>query len=85
MALTIKNVETVRLARALAQQTGLTQTGAITFALRRALAESDNAEAARRRHIEQTLHRIWGESTAAEGERIQSTMDNLYDELGLPA
>jgi hypothetical protein len=85
MALTIKNPETVRLAKALAHQAGMTQTGAITYSLRRCLAELDSPESARRARVERILESVWRGSSAREAARVATNLDGLYNDQGLPA
>ena len=85
MSLNIKNQETHRLARELAQLTGETMTGAITVALKERLEREQ-----RERSIEERLRKMRvisnriaklprrpGPSAAEHG-------DFLYDERGLP-
>jgi hypothetical protein len=85
VALTIKNPETIALARQLAQDQGLTQTGAITEALKRSLAEtSESSAASRRSRVNRLLQTIWQNAPAGQCERIGQAMANLYDDRGLP-
>lgn len=84
MSINIKNEETCRLARELAQLTGDTMTGAITTALREHLERETNERPAAAQ-VEKIL---------AIGERCASMLepgvaaaehgDLLYDERGLP-
>ena len=84
MSLNIKNDETCKLARDLAQLTGETKTGAITAALRERLQREQ-----RRRGIENRAREL-----RAIAERCAKLMspgpsaiehgDLLYDERGLP-
>ena len=84
MSLNIKNDETCRLARELAQLTGESMTGAITVALRERLEREHHA-----RSVEARLKKI---RTAAErcardlrpGPSAVEHGDLLYDERGLP-
>ena len=79
MSLNIKNEETHRLARELAQLTGETMTGAITVALRERLEREKRLR--RMRAISKRvakLPRRPGPSAVEHG-------DFLYDERGLPA
>ncbi len=82
MSLNIKNEETHRLVRRLAELTGQSQTSAVEDAVRRRLAEIDQDRETR---IDRLLE--LGRRTAAamdpEMKRI-SHGDLLYDELGLP-
>lgn len=82
MSLNIKNEETHRLVRRLAELTGQSQTSAVEDAVRRRLAEIDHDREAR---IQRLLE--LGRRTAAamdpELRRIPHG-DLLYDELGLP-
>ena len=88
MSLNIKNQETHRLARELAQLTGETMTGAITVALKERLEREQREQ--RERSIEERLRKMRvisnriaklprrpGPSAAEHG-------DFLYDERGLP-
>jgi antitoxin VapB len=83
MALTIKNPETISLARRLAQQTGTTQTGAITTALQQALMVT--SPDAKRTRVDAILHDIWSRQTPADYSRIEQNLAGLYDERGLPS
>ncbi len=84
MGLNIKNKETCRLAREVAQLTGDTMTGAITAALRERLERERQ-----RRHADalaQQLHAI-GQRCAGllkPGPSAVEHGDLLYDERGLP-
>ena len=84
MGLNIKNKETCRLAREVAQLTGDTMTGAITAALRECLERERQ-----RRHagaLAQQLHAI-GQRCAGllkPGPSAVEHGDLLYDERGLP-
>ena len=77
MALNIKNEETCRLARELADLTGETVTGAITVALRERLEREKRVK---------ELHAI-GQHCASllrDGPSAVEHGDFLYDENGLP-
>ena len=77
MSLNIKNDETCRLARELAELTGETMTGAITVALRQRLEREKRVK---------ELHAI-GEHCASllrDGPSAVEHGDFLYDEHGLP-
>ena len=81
MSLNIKNEETCRLARELADLTGETMTGAITVALRERLE--------RQREIAERLKRMRAISKRAAkllgpGPSAVEHGDFLYDENGLP-
>lgn len=82
MALTIKNPETIGLARALARRSGTTQTGAITMALRQALDAIDTDGRAAR--VEAILSHVWNLG-ADVAETVRRNTAELYDERGLPA
>ena len=85
VALNIKNSQTVELARRLASQTGMTQTGAITYALRRSLEpESGAGSSSRRARVDRLLQVIWQSHADGDDRRIQRNMDGLYDHQGLP-
>ena len=78
MSLNIKNEETQRLGRELAQLTGETMTGAITVALRERLEREKRLR--RMRVISKRVAKLLrpGPSAVEHG-------DFLYDERGLPA
>lgn len=84
MSLSIKNEETCRLARELAQLTGETITGAITVALRERL------ERERRRIVEERLRNMRAISKRCAARLCDDWLsavehgDLLYDERGLP-
>jgi len=84
VALTIKNPETVELARTLARQTGTTQTGAITAALRQALDSTPTRTSQRAAQVQEILHQVWARQSSAEAKRIKQNTDNLYNQRGLP-
>jgi len=83
MALTIKNPETISLARQLADELDMTQTGAITYALRRAIDTTEARQAAKAERVDRLLHEIWSSAPPGEAARIQRNMDDLYDDEGL--
>ena len=84
MSLNIKNEETHRLVRELAELTGQSQTSAVEDAVRRRLAELTREQEVERRY------RVLGEiadraSAAASAEWLNTDWDEvLYDENGLP-
>ena len=81
----IKNKETHRLARKLADLTGETMTGAITVALRERLERVKHERSVEERARE--LHAI-GQRCASllkDGPSAAEHGDFLYDERGLPA
>ena len=84
MSLNIKNEETHRLVRRLAELTGQSQTSAVEDAVRRRLEELTREEEAQRRY------KLLGEiadraSAAASPEWLTTDWDEvLYDENGLP-
>jgi antitoxin VapB len=84
MTLNIKNEETHRLVRQLAELTGQSQTSAVEDAVRRRLAELTREQEVERRY------RVLGEiadraSAAASTEWLNTDWDEvLYDENGLP-
>jgi antitoxin VapB len=84
MSLNIKNEETHRLVRQLAELTGQSQTSAVEDAVRRRLADLTKEEEVERRY------RVLGEiadraSAAASTEWLNTDWDQvLYDENGLP-
>ena len=84
MSLNIKNDETCRLARDLAQLTGETMTGAITVALRERLDRERRrrgleTRARELRAIAERCAKLMGPGPAAVGHG-----DLLYDDQGLP-
>ena len=84
MSLNIKNDETCRLARELADLTGESMTGAITVALRERLERETHARSVEARVKE--IHAI-AERCAAKlgpGPSAVEHGDYLYDERGLP-
>jgi antitoxin VapB len=84
MSLNIKNEETHKLVRQLAELTGQSQTSAVEDAVRRRLAELTREQEVERRY------RVLGEiadraSAAASAEWLSTDWDEvLYDENGLP-
>lgn len=84
MSLNIKNQETCRLARELAQLTGETMTGAITVALRERLEREKSVRSTEARV--QRLLAIGRRSAAnlGDGPSAVEHGDFLYDERGLP-
>ena len=78
MSLNIKNEETQRLARELAQLTGETMTGAITVALRERLEREKRLR--RMRAISKRVAK-----SLRPGPSALEHGDFLYDERGLPA
>jgi len=83
MALTIKNPDTISLARQLADELDMTQTGAITYALRRAIDTTEARQKAKAERVDRILHEIWASAPPGEAERIHRNMDDLYDDQGL--
>ena len=84
MSLNIKNDETCRLARELAELTGESMTGAITVALRERLEREKHARSVEARVKE---IRAIAERCAAKlgpGPSAVEHGDYLYDERGLP-
>jgi len=87
VSLNIKNEETHRLVRRLAELTGQSQTGAVEDAVRRRLAEldSDGADEARRRSLAQIIARSQAAAAADPEWRATDWDAELYDaETGLP-
>ena len=83
--LNIKDAETVRLARELADQTGKSVTETIRVALERARADRQNEIERRIAEINASVDRLrrhlpheW------KGRTSKEIMDDLYDEDGLP-
>jgi len=83
MALTIKNPETISLARQLADELDMTQTGAITYALRRAIDTTEARQKAKAERVDRILHEIWATNTPEKIAAIKQRMDDLYDDQGL--
>lgn len=85
MSLNLKNPETCRLARELADLTGNTLTGAVTVALREELMRERRKQGAAERL--KRMRAIARECAALMGEGGPSSTeigDVLYDEHGLP-
>jgi antitoxin VapB len=84
--LNIKDAETVRLARELADVTGQPITKAIKAALERELRENEKAKAERLRRVKEIIkgaRELW--KPEFDGEELSITHgDYLYDEFGLP-
>jgi antitoxin VapB len=89
MGLNIKNERTTALVRELAKRTGLTQTGAITEAVRVKLAELDRdttevGTQRRRENAQQLLNELHNSLTEAERTQLRAAESQLYDDAGLP-
>lgn len=83
MSLNIKNEETHRLVRRLAELTGQSQTSAVEDAVRRRLDELERAESLSARR--EAMMRIARESARQIDREISNNPnDLLYDELGMP-
>jgi antitoxin VapB len=83
VSLNIKNEETHRLVRRLAQLTGQTQTSAVEDAVRRRLEELERTKGQSARR--EAMIRIARESAALiDPELSNDPNDFLYDELGMP-
>ena len=84
MGLNIKNEQTCRLARELAQLTGETMTGAITVALRERLEREkrDRSVETRIRQLRAIAQRC--ANLMGPGPSAAEIDDLLYDERGLP-
>ena len=82
MSLNIKNEETHRLVRQLAELTGQSQTSAVEDAVRRRLAELDRERATRIRRILKIAHEA--AATMTPEERTRDWFADLYDDDGLP-
>ena len=92
MGLNIKNEHTTALVRELAERTGLTQTAAITEAVRAKLAELDRAGVGTRRRRDvrrakarQLLDELRTSLTEAERAKLKAAERQLYDDAGLPS
>ena len=84
MSLNIKNEETCRLARELADLTGETMTGAITVALQERLERER-----RQRELDALVEDVMaiGRHSAAlkrDGPSVAEIIDSMYDEHGAP-
>ena len=89
MSLNIKNERVHELARRAAALTGKTQTGAIQEALERLIAERSadpgaDPEEVRQRRIDLLWSEITADTSDADRARTRRTMDELYDDSGLP-
>jgi antitoxin VapB len=89
MGLNIKNEHTTALVRELAKRTGLTQTGAITEAVRAKLAELDRDTTEvgthrRRENVRQLLNELHNSLTEAQRAQLKAAENQLYDDAGLP-
>ena len=83
MSLNIKNEETHRLVRRLAELTGQSQTSAVADAVRRRLEELERAESRSARR--EAMMRIARESAALIDQDLSNDPnDVLYDEVGMP-
>ena len=82
MSLNIKNPRTCASVRRLADATGLSQTSAVEQAVGRWLAEIDRVDRAARGHA--LLEEFWAHLTDDDRDAMQRTMDEMYDENGLP-
>ena len=87
MALNIKNERVCRLAKQAAELTGKSQVSVLEAALEAFIAEHDEKAAASRRRelVDATRARIDATMTDENRAAIQRTMDEMYDENGLPA
>lgn len=83
MSLNIKNEETHRLVRRLAELTGQSQTSAVEDAVRRRLEELERAESRSARR--EAMMRIARESAALIDQDLSNDPNEvLYDEVGMP-
>lgn len=87
VSLNIKNEHVHALAKEAARRTGATQTGVIEQALEQLLASLDARadDDARRRRLDELMAEIRAETTEQDRAEVQRTMDQMYDERGLPA
>lgn len=86
MSLNIKNEETHRLVRELAERTGESMTEAVSVAVRERLQRVEDSDAADRRHRTDALLRI-GRDVANRmppATQIADPGTLLYDDAGLP-
>lgn len=88
MALNIKNQRVCDLAREAARVSGKTQVSVLEEALERYLSEHEAANqeriAMRRARIDAVLARVDALMTDEHRETMLRTMDELYDDMGLP-
>ena len=87
MSLNIKNEETHRLVRRLAELTGQSQTSAVEDAVRRRLAELTREDETPSPAASPTSWRSSaGQSSAAMTDEVKQSTSNdfLYDDLGMP-
>ncbi len=91
MGLNIKNEHTTALVRELAERTGLTQTAAITEAVRAKLAEldrdrtdSDRQRERRRANARRLLDELHNSLTESQRAQLKAAQARLYDDAGLP-
>jgi antitoxin VapB len=83
VSLNIKNEETHRLVRRLAELTGQSQTSAVEDAVRRRLEELERAESRSARR--EAMMRIARESAALIDQDLSNDPNEvLYDEVGMP-
>lgn len=85
MALSIKDPEAERLARALAQRTGETMTGAVVSALRERLAREERKSDEDPEIILAETRAIARHFNSLPVRDARSLEEMLYDEHGLPA
>ena len=83
MSLNIKNEETHRLVRRLAELTGQSQTSAVEDAVRRRLEELEHEED-REARIQRLLEIGRQTAAAMDPELSNDPNDFLYDDMGLP-
>ncbi len=84
MALSLKNVETERLAKELARRTGESITRAVTVAIKERLEREEKASKKEGRM--EWLNELTKRTAAImnDGRTSKQLMDELYDETGLP-
>ncbi len=83
--LNIKDPETVRLARTLAEQTGRTVTDTIRAALEQAIADRDADVARRVADIQSIVAEMHRSDPSLATLSSRELMDSIYDDDGLPA
>jgi antitoxin VapB len=83
VSLNIKNEHTHALVRELAEATGLSQTSAVEQAVERWLDDIEREK--RADHAYTLLETIWESWTPEDLDAMRHTMDEMYDENGLPA
>ncbi len=82
--LNIKDPETVRLARALAEKTGRTVTETIRSALEQVIADRDADVRHRMAEIDRIVAEVHRKDPTLRDQSLEDIMDSIYDGDGLP-